>query len=70
MNYQRDSNCLSPAERKRLAKLLGLLGSDHAGEVLSAAKHAHDLVQARGLPGIKSSANHPRQTTTPEKPVN
>jgi hypothetical protein len=49
MNYQRDSNCLSPAERKRLAKLLGLLGSDHAGEVLSAAKHAHDLVQAHGL---------------------
>ena len=29
---------LPPAERDRLAKLLGMLGSDHDGEVLNAAR--------------------------------
>ena len=39
---------LTPAERKRLAQLLGLLGSDHTGEIINAAKHAHKLVQSTG----------------------
>jgi hypothetical protein len=33
----------------RLAKLLGMLGSDHDGEVLNAARAADRLVRASGL---------------------
>jgi hypothetical protein len=39
---------LSAPERRRLARLLGLLGSDHAGERDSAACKAQQLVTARG----------------------
>lgn len=36
-------------DRETLAKLLGLVGSDHDGEALSAARKAHEMVRARGL---------------------
>jgi len=42
-------NALSPTGRQRLAKLLGLLGSDHAGERDAAALAAHRFIQSRGL---------------------
>ena len=40
---------LPPAERDRLAKLLGMLGSDHDGEVLNAARLADRLVRDHGI---------------------
>jgi hypothetical protein len=39
---------LLPADLNRLAKLLGLLGSDHLGECDNAARAAHRLVQQYG----------------------
>jgi hypothetical protein len=40
---------LLPSTRERLAKLLGLLGSDHQGERDNAGRAAHQLVQQHGL---------------------
>jgi hypothetical protein len=40
---------LTPAERRRLANLLGRLGSDHAGERDNAAVMAHRLIQTKGM---------------------
>jgi hypothetical protein len=40
---------ISASDRERLAKLLGILGSDHAGERDAAGLAAHRLVQASGL---------------------
>ena len=35
--------------RDRLAKILGMLGSSHDGEILAAARQAHSFVSAAGL---------------------
>jgi hypothetical protein len=40
---------LTPATAARLVKLLGMLGSDHPGEVSNAGTAAHRLLQAAGL---------------------
>jgi hypothetical protein len=40
---------LTPTERKRLADLLGRLGSDHPGERDNAGVMAHRLIKTRGL---------------------
>jgi hypothetical protein len=40
---------LSPKEKLRLAKLLGMLGSDHSGERDAAGMAAHRLVKVAGL---------------------
>ena len=40
---------LAPADRQRLAKLLGMLGSVYAGERDAAALAAHRLLQQRGI---------------------
>ncbi len=40
---------LAKTDRVRLAKLLGLLGSEHAGERDAAGLAAHRMVQQRGL---------------------
>ena len=42
-------NALAPSDRVHLAKLLGMLGSDHLGERDNAARAAHRLVQQRGI---------------------
>lgn len=39
---------LSSADRSMLAKVLGMLGSSHDGEVVNAARKAHDLLKAKG----------------------
>jgi hypothetical protein len=44
-----NANSINAADRDRLAKLLGLLGSNHAGERDSAGLAAHRLVQQRGV---------------------
>ena len=40
---------LSPAERRRLVNILGMMGSDHDGERAGAAALASRLVRDRGL---------------------
>jgi hypothetical protein len=40
---------LAASDRERLARLLGMLGSDHAGERDNAARAAHRLVQQHGI---------------------
>lgn len=42
-------NLLAPADRIRLAKVCGLLGSDHDGERASAARAATAILLAAGL---------------------
>lgn len=39
----------APLDRERLAKVLGLLGSRHDGEVVTAARHADTIVKRAGL---------------------
>lgn len=36
------------ADRQKIAKLLGMLGSAHEGEVITAARKAHELVHKHG----------------------
>jgi hypothetical protein len=40
---------LAASDRERLARLLGMLGSDHAGERDNAGRAAHRLVQQHGV---------------------
>lgn len=39
---------LTPGDRARLAKLLGLTGSSHDGEVLAAARKAQEFLKDKG----------------------
>jgi len=41
-------NQLTANDRSMLAKLLGMTGSAHDGEALTAARKAHDLLRAKG----------------------
>jgi hypothetical protein len=40
---------LSPAFADKLVKVLGMLGSDHDGEVAAAGRRAHSMLKAEGL---------------------
>lgn len=40
---------LNSADRTRLAKLLGMLGSDHPGERDNAARAANDFIKRKGI---------------------
>jgi len=42
-------SALADSDRERLARLLGMLGSDHLGEVANAGRLADKLVRAAGL---------------------
>lgn len=42
-------NTLAASDRERLARLLGMLGSDHDGEALNAARMADRLVRDHGI---------------------
>jgi hypothetical protein len=57
---------LSAASRTRLAKLLGMLGSDHAGERDSAGLAAHRLVQQSGLTWQQVVSPPPAEHKLPE----
>jgi len=39
---------ITSTDKSTLSKLLGMIGSDHDGEVVAAARKAHQLVKARG----------------------
>lgn len=41
-------NQLTATDRSTIAKLLGLIGSNHDAEALSAARKAHELLRAKG----------------------
>ena len=45
----RSATALAPVVRDKLAKLLGLTGSDHNGEVVNAARLANRLVRDLGI---------------------
>ena len=60
---------LPQPDRAKLAKLLGLLGSNHAGERDAAALAAHRLVQSRGMTWpevIEPPSSPPVRKTLPE----
>jgi hypothetical protein len=62
------SAALLPAERDKLARLLGMLGSDHLGEVANAGRLADKLVRSAGLtwPDIIAPALSPPDTDEPD----
>ena len=64
-------NPLSEQDRERLAKLLGLLGSDHAGERDTAGQMAQRFVKSRNLtwfdvlqPVLPAVAKRPSESRT------
>jgi hypothetical protein len=59
-------NTLAAPDRERLARLLGMLGSDHQGERDNAARAAHRLVQLRGITWFDVVVTHPPPDTYPE----
>ena len=52
-------SALAASDRERLARLLGMLGSDHAGERDNAARAAHRLVQQHGITWYDVVVTHP-----------
>jgi hypothetical protein len=54
---------LAAPHRERLARLLGLLGSDHAGERDNAGRAAHHLVQQHGITWYDVVVTHPPPDT-------
>jgi len=56
---------LDPISADRLAKLLGMLGSDHVGERAAAGAKADELVRRLGLSWFDIVVPKPVQTTVP-----
>jgi hypothetical protein len=56
---------LTPTERERLAKLLGMLGSDHEGERANAATIADRMLRERGLTWRDILPDQPAGPTQP-----
>lgn len=59
---------LDPATSTRLVKLLGMLESDHPGEVANAGSAAHRLLQRAGLTWAEIIAPSPPAQTRPSWP--
>jgi len=61
---------LTPAFADKLVKVLGLLGSDHDGEVAAAGRRAHSMLKAEGLTWsdvIKPAAPKSEQPQRPQR---
>lgn len=58
-------SALAASDRVHLAKLLGMLGSDHLGERDNAARAAHRLVQQRGCTWF-DVVTHPPPDAAPD----
>ncbi|SRR5260221_998762 len=56
----------TPLNRERLARVLGLLGSHHDGEVITAARHADTLVRRAGLTWPDIVLQRPLPTPRPD----
>jgi len=50
-------------DRERLVKLLGMLGSDHDGEVLNAARHIEAMVRTSGSDWDKLLSPAPKRSS-------
>jgi hypothetical protein len=61
---------LAASDRMQLAKLLGMLGSDHIGERDNAARAAHRLVQQRGITWFDVVTHLPQDTDHDADPIN
>jgi hypothetical protein len=62
-------NALAPSDRVHLAKLLGMLGSDHLGERDNAARAAHRLVQQHGCTWFDVVSHPPPDTDHDTDPI-
>jgi hypothetical protein len=60
------SNALPDVSRTKLAKLLGMLGSDHVGERDNAARAAHKLVTEARLTWMDVVQPPPTEHRTPQ----
>jgi hypothetical protein len=60
---------LAASDRMQLAKLLGMLGSDHIGERDNAARAAHRLVQQRGITWFNVVTHPPQDTDHDADPI-
>lgn len=61
---------MTKADRIKLARILGMLGSDHAGERAAAARATHRMVKAPGLTWWElMSPSLPRDPTSPVRVV-
>lgn len=60
-------NALPSPDAQRLAKLLGMLGSAHDGEVIAAARQAEKLIRKHGAtwPGILGISDAPPSPIIP-----
>ena len=59
-------SALAASDRERLARLLGMLGSDHAGERDNAGRAAHRMVQQHGITWFDVVVtHHPPDTYDP-----
>lgn len=66
---------VAPQITNRLVKILGLLGSDHDGEIAAAGRKAHALIKGAGLtwddviapaaPAPQQQYRHPRRWRSP-----
>src|SRR5687767_12283048 len=56
---------LAPADAAKLTKLLGMLGSDHDGEVAAAGRAANRLLKAHGLTWSDVITPAPQSATLP-----
>lgn len=73
MNPRANPPPFDPKARVRLCRLLGMLGSDHAGERDAAGRMAHNLVQSLGLSWLDiiiggAGAKAPRTPKASRKP--
>lgn len=62
-----DPPALNVAERRRLARLLGMVGSSHDGEALNAARLADRMVRDAGLTWHEVLADHDSATPPPRQ---
>ena len=64
-------SALAASDRERLARLLGMLGSDHLGEVANAGRLADKMVRAAGLtwPDIIAPARSPPDGDADTDPI-
>jgi hypothetical protein len=59
-------NPLDPETASKLARICGMFGSDHDGEIAAAARKAHHLLRSRGLTWREVIALPARATAEPE----
>jgi hypothetical protein len=59
-------NPLDPETANKLARICGMFGSDHDGEIAAAARKAHHLLRSRGLTWREVIALPARATAEPE----